>query len=102
LQGHIIRSIAAATQANRQRFSEQAVRHLFRIIEMRNARKPRLAFNPALYLSSSISDLNGPFEGHIEGSDVFIQFVDSQATITGTAKEKASIKFGGNANLLEN
>ena len=28
----------------RQRFSEQAVRHLFRIMEMRNARKPRFAY----------------------------------------------------------
>lgn len=63
---------------------------------------PDLDINPAFYLFSSISDLNGRFEGHIKGSNVFIQFVNSQATITGTAKEEASIKFGGNANLLEN
>jgi hypothetical protein len=65
---------------------------------------PNLVIYPAEYLfRDSIQDLNGRFEGSIEGDKVSIRYISGKATITGTANEGGhSLNFTGEANLLEN
>ena len=66
---------------------------------------PVLSFNPAIYVFNSISDLNGPFQGHINDNAVSITCNGGKATITGTANQgsySGSLDFKGNANLFGN
>jgi hypothetical protein len=66
---------------------------------------PVLSFNSAIYVFNSISDLSGPYEGHIKDNTVSITCNGGKATISGTANQgnySGSLDFKGTANLLGN
>jgi hypothetical protein len=63
---------------------------------------PLVVVDHAKYHFNKLSDLDGPFKGHVEHDEVSIKYIKSGATITGkTNAGHLSIDFTGVTNVVE-
>ena len=59
--------------------------------------------DPVVYTYAQLENLDGPFQGHIKGGYVVIEYEDSDATITGKARGDYIpdyLEFEGKTDLL--